>query len=380
MYNLEEFGQMIADKPRIEAYIKAISRAVRPGDVVVDIGCGVGVFALLACRAGARKVYAIEGSEIILWGKQLAAANGFSDRIEFLRADSRQIQLPERANVLVSDVRGSLPLYGEAIESIEDARLRFLIPGGIQIPQVDTLYAAIVESEKTYEEIASPWRQKVNGVDLSCVMPTLLNATYYVKVNPETLLTKAEEWCRLEHSAGPGKRAAAKLRFKARRKGMGHGIALWFDTQLFEEICFSSGPSVADTVYGRFFLPWLKPVQLEEGEEIDVELHADLVGGAYIWRWETKFRGKAGRPESCFRQSTFESAQYSYEALRRRASGYVPSLTELGKAQRWMLQAVDGKSSLEEIARAAMGQFPKVFRNLDEAIRTAAELSENFSS
>jgi protein arginine N-methyltransferase 1 len=345
----------------------------------VDIGCGVGVFALLACHAGARKVYAIEGSEIVLWGKQLAAANGFADKIEFLRADSRQIKLPERANVLVSDVRGSLPLYGEAIESIEDARQRFLVPGGIQIPESDTLFAAIVEAGKTYEEITAPWQPKIDGVDLSCVLPTLLNTTFYVKPTKKTLLTEAQEWCRLEHAASPSKKAAAKLLFKATRQGTGHGIALWFETRLFEEICFSSGPSVSDTVYGRIFLPWLEPVNLEEGEEIEVELHADLVGGAYIWRWETKFSGRAGQPGSCFRQSTFESAQYSYEALRRKASGFVPSLTELGVAQRWILQAVDGKTTLEEIARAAVGHFPKVFRNLDEAIRTAAELSEKFS-
>src|SRR5579863_3225377 len=153
MYTLEEFGQMVGDKPRMDAYMEAISRTVRPGDVVVDLGCGVGVFALLACRAGAKKVYAIEGSEIILWGKQLAAANGFSERIEFLRGDSRQMELPERANVIVSDVRGSLPLYGEAVDSIADARRRFLAPGGIQIPESDALFAAIVEAGKSYDAI-----------------------------------------------------------------------------------------------------------------------------------------------------------------------------------------------------------------------------------
>jgi SAM-dependent methyltransferase len=376
MYTLEEFGQMVGDKPRMDAYVEAISRTVRQGDVVVDLGCGVGVFALLACRAGARKVYAIEGSEIILWGKQLAAANGFSEKIEFMRGDSRQMELPERANVIVSDVRGSLPLYSEAVDSIADARRRFLAPGGIQIPESDTLFAAIVEAGKSYDAIVAPWHVKGNGVDLSCVLPTLLNATYYVKVNPDTLLSEAQEWCRLEYAKSPNKRASAKLRFKTRRRGTGHGIALWFDTQLLEGICYSSGPSVAETVYGRFFLPWLKPVELEEGEEIGVELHADLVGGAYIWRWETKF---AGHPETIYRQSTFESAQYSYESLRRRASGFVPSLTELGEAKRWMLQSVDGKKSLEEIARAAAAEFPRVFRNVDEAIRTAAEVSERFS-
>ena len=363
----------------MDAYVEAISRAVRPGDAVVDIGCGVGVFALLACQAGARRVYAIEGSEIVHWGKQLAEANGFADKIVFLRGDSRQIDLPERVNVLVSDVRGSLPLYGEAIDSIADARKRFLLPGGIQIPKSDTLYAAIVEAGKTRDEITLPWVRSLNGLDMSCVLPTLLNATYYTRVSPETLLSDAKDWCHLEHAENPSKKAAANLRFSVNREGTAHGIALWFETRLLEEIRYSSGPSVKDTVYGRFFLPWPEPVSLAEGDEIEVALHADIVGEAYIWRWATKIPGGAGREPRDFRQSTFQSARFSPDGLRRRTSGYVPSLSELGEAQRWMLQAIDGKASLEEIAQGAIREFPEVFRNLHDALRTAGELAEKFS-
>ena len=56
MYSLRDYGAMIADAGRSNAYAKAIARAVRPGDTVADIGCGPGVFSLLACRAGARRV------------------------------------------------------------------------------------------------------------------------------------------------------------------------------------------------------------------------------------------------------------------------------------------------------------------------------------
>src|ERR1700723_872068 len=93
MYLLDEFGDMIADRARLGAYADAIARAVRPGDVVVDLGCGPGIFALLACRAGAKRVYAIDTGEVIHFARQLAVANGFAERIEFIHGDSRQIQL-----------------------------------------------------------------------------------------------------------------------------------------------------------------------------------------------------------------------------------------------------------------------------------------------
>lgn len=181
MYFLDEFGDMIADKARFGAYADAIHRVVRPGDVVVDLGCGPGIFALLACRAGARRVYAIDGGEVIHFARQLAAANGFADRIEFLHGDSKQMQLPERANVLVSDVRGALPIFADALPSIEDARDRFLIKGGAQIPQCDTVYAAIVETPDYYNRLVSPWKDAGREMDLTPALPLILNSVYKIR-------------------------------------------------------------------------------------------------------------------------------------------------------------------------------------------------------
>src|SRR6266849_1675102 len=130
MYSLRDYGDMIADRERFDAYSKAIGKAVRPGAAVLEIGCGPGAFALLACQAGARKVYAIDSEEIVHFARELAVANGFADRTEFIQSDSRKLQLPERADLIVSDLRGSLPFFGHAIASIEDARQRLLAPRG----------------------------------------------------------------------------------------------------------------------------------------------------------------------------------------------------------------------------------------------------------
>jgi hypothetical protein len=219
----------------------------------------------------------------------------------------------------------------------------------------------------------------MNGIDLSSVLPTLLNSTFSAKITQNSLLTEAREWCKLEYASGPSKRAAAKIQFNATKQGTGHGIALWFETLLFEDIGFTSGPSVKETIYGRMFLPWPEPVALEQGEEINVELHADPVGSAYIWRWNTKFPGREGQKWERFHHSTFESAKYSHELLKRRASAFVPNLSELGIVQEWMLQAMDGKTSLEEIARSAVAKFPQALHDFNEALRIVGDLSEKFS-
>src|SRR5688572_9107659 len=83
MYSLHFYGQMIADAARMEAYAAALRATVKPDSVVMDLGCGPGVFAVLACKLGARRVYAVEPENVISLAREIAAANGCASRIEF---------------------------------------------------------------------------------------------------------------------------------------------------------------------------------------------------------------------------------------------------------------------------------------------------------
>jgi len=378
MYSLRAYGDMISDRGRFDAYANAIARAVRPDDVVLEIGCGPGVFALLACRAGAARVYAIETEDVVHFAKQLASANGLAERIKFLQSDSRRTELPERVNVIVSDIRGTLPLFEHAIPSLEDARQRLLAPGGILIPQRDTLMVALAEADVYYSSLTAPWNLSMQDLDLSSSLSLILNENYGVRFTSEQLLTEPKNWCVLDYAAGVQKQAAANLSFRVVRPGVAHGLCLWFETQLFEGIGYSSGPGGASTIYGQAFLPWLEAVNVVEGQEIQVELHADLVGGDYVWRWNTRIDIPDSNARH-FRQSTFQGANFAPHSLRRRGADFVPSLSETGEAERWLLQAMDGKASLQEIAQEAAKRFPKLFSVWDEAFRRAAELSGKYS-
>jgi len=379
MYSLRDFGAMIADAGRFGAYAKAIAAAVRPGDTVAEIGCGPGVFSLLACQAGARRVFAIESDDGIEFARQLAAANGFTDRIEFFQSDSRKTELPERANVIVSDIRGVLPLHDHAIPSMEDARLRLLATGGIMIPQRDVLKAAVIEAKEYYEELTAPWQKAVDGLDLSLSLSLILNGSYGVSFKPEQLLAEPLTWHVLDYTVGAATRAATELRFRIARTGTAHGVCVWFETKLFEEIGYSSGPGGTATIYGQIFLPWLHPAPIAEGQEIQVELRADPIGQDYVWSWNTRIPAHDGAPPAHFQQSTFQGANFSPHSLRCQAVDYVPALSEAGQADLWMLERMDGSTSLQIIAQSAAERFPHLFSSWREAFRRAADLSRGFS-
>jgi protein arginine N-methyltransferase 1 len=378
MYSLRAYGDMIGDSARFGAYARAIAAAVRPGDVVCEIGCGPGLLSMLACRAGARRVFAIEFDDIVDTARQIIAANGFADRIEVIHNNSRKTELPERANVIVSDIRGVLPLHGRAIETLQDARQRFLAPGGVMIPRRDVLQAAILRADQYYGSITRPWTG-LTETRLDIPLRMILNSFHIVGARAEDLMTSAQQIAVTEYVSETSLNLGARLIFRADKSGTAHGICVWFETELFKGVGFSSGPGSPVTIYGQLFLPWLEEATLSEGQEVQVGLQATLVGDEYVWSWQTEIIPRGREPRIKFMQSTFEGAKVSSHTLRRHSIDFVPVLDERGRAERFMLEAMGGKLRLEEIAEQASLKFPGVYPKASDAFERAAELARKFS-
>ena len=136
-----EHARMLHDERRTGDYLAALAAAVRPDDVVLDIGTGSGVLALAAARAGARCVYAVEASDIAEVAERVFAVNGVRDQVTLLPGWSRFTELPEQADLLVAEVIGNEPLEEEILETMLDARRRLLKPGARMIPHALTLFA-----------------------------------------------------------------------------------------------------------------------------------------------------------------------------------------------------------------------------------------------
>ena len=167
MYSLYNYSTMFCDDVRMTAYTDALKKVITPESILIDLGAGSGIFSLIACQLGARKVYAIDPSPCIQIGKELARLNGFEDRIEWIQEDSRKLQLQEKADILLSDIRGALPLIGENIPVIADARDRLLKENGHLLPHEDTLNVCLVSNKKIYKNSVHPWGSNDFDLDLS---------------------------------------------------------------------------------------------------------------------------------------------------------------------------------------------------------------------
>ena len=134
-----EHARMLHDQRRTGDYLAGLAAGVRPGDVVLDIGTGTGVLAVAAARAGARRVYAVEATDIALVAERVFEANGVQDRVTLIPGWSRQIELPEKADVLVAEVIGNEPFEEEILETTLDARRRLLRADARLMPHTLTL-------------------------------------------------------------------------------------------------------------------------------------------------------------------------------------------------------------------------------------------------
>jgi protein arginine N-methyltransferase 1 len=382
VYSLGGYGEMIADRGRTEAYREALRQTVKPGSVVLDIGTGTGMMAMMACQFGARRVYAIEPGDVIEVARELAAANGFADRIEFIQGVSTEVTLPERADVIVSDLRGVMPLFQHIIPSMVDARRRFLTPGGVLIPRRDTLWASVLEFEKAHQKIVQPWDQDCHGLDLSLVRPMVTNDFSKIDViTAGQMLAAPQCWASIDYPTVENPDVLGQITWSIARPGVGHGLGLWFDADLAPGIGFSNAPGDHGLIYGRLFLPWLEPVALAPGDRVTVSLYADLVGDDYVWRWNTHILdpGRPDQPKASFRQSTFFGAPLSPANLQQTASNHTPTLGEDGRIDRFILGLMDGGNSLGDIARQVAQQFSQRFANEKNALTRAGELSLRYA-
>lgn len=309
-YNILSYGEMIRDRVRMHAYAEALRCAVRPGATVLDIGTGAGILALLACRFGARQVYAVEVNDVVHVAREIAAANGYADRIHFIQGVSTEITLPEQADIIVSDLRGVLPLFQQHLPAIIDARQRLLAPGGILIPQCDMLWAAVVDSPEAYRQVTSPWEDSEYGFDMSAARTLMTHSWRKAPVTPDDFLAEPTLWATLDYTRLSAADVSAELNWTITRPGTGHGLSVWFETRLLADIGFSAAPGQASTIYGQGFFPWCKPVSLGAGDHVSVKLWARLTGNDYAWHWETRIGAaeQLTRPKAQFMQSTVLSS------------------------------------------------------------------------
>lgn len=379
MYNIASYGVMLMDSGRMGAYSAALQSAVNADSVVLDIGAGPGIFTLLACQAGARKVYAIEPDGSIEVAREAAAANGFADRVESIQALSTEISLPERVDVIVASIQGALPLFGSSVFSLIDARTRFLKPGGVMIPLRETLLAALVSAPEFHARIIDPWESRF-GFNYQPARKRAVNTSGAHRFKRESILAEPQTWAVLDYSRLQSPNAKGEAEWTLDKPCEAHGLAVWFDCETAPGVCFSNAPGVPDeNVFRQTFFPWPDACKLDSGDKVAVEIRADFVSGDYIFTWNTRILSASGAERAQFRQSHLYGSNLSRDLLRKSGSAFVPQRKPEAEVDQMILQLFSEGLNLEEISRKVAGCFPQRFPEWRKALTRVGEMSVRYS-
>lgn len=260
-------ADLVFDESRVRSYRDAINATVKEGDVVADLGAGTGLLTFLCLQAGARKVHAIERSEVIQWAKELARRNGFSERIEFHHSDARETDIGERVDVIVSELMGHVAFEEGMAETISLAKERLLAPDGRAIPQTVTLKAALVNEADLYRNYIDIWN-RFEGIDYSAMRENAVRGTYVLGIEADHINSESQVVL-TEKFVGAPRNLDREFTFKTWRAGEVNGLALWFDADLTDTVRLSSNPWVR-THWQQCFAPFDRSIKVESGEDLCV--------------------------------------------------------------------------------------------------------------
>ena len=281
--SLAEQQNMLQDRVRTGTYFTAIleHRAAFEGAIVMDVGAGSGVLSCFAALAGARRVYAVEASDMADHCARLVASDARlrdvvkvikgrveseATRREILEDLSKGLSKSPLTDsrvfdVLVSEPMGTMLLNERMIESFLIARDVFLKPrGGAMFPRAARMHCAPYEDAALRDEIenkAAFWTcassKDFYGIDVSVLGDAARKAVFAQPVvdafDPAILLAppatfefdfESSRETSIEETRASGAFALAaehleSLRLEAdfvmHRGGAVHGVAWWFDVE-----------------------------------------------------------------------------------------------------------------------------------------------------
>jgi protein arginine N-methyltransferase 1 len=296
---LHYHASLLADEERVDSFRAAILEVVRPDDVVVDIGSGTGLLAYFACQAGAARVYAIEEGPVVALGREIALINRFADRVEFVEGSSFDVELPEPADVLISETLWNFGVGEGLAEVIADAR-RLLKPGARIVPEALELHVAAVQSDHCYAMLHDRPADR-HGLDFSPLRHYQVNNVQMPHLDADGFLGPAARLLRMRSEDVTAADLDASVTLPVAAAGVLHGVLGWFRARLSPGVVLDNAPPSVRSSWAHTLFPVQNPVAVRPGDEVALRLQADEAGS--VWRWHTEVR-RGGTVVAAYDQSS----------------------------------------------------------------------------
>ncbi len=288
---------MIADSIRVNAFKQAINKANHdlPNSVWVDVGSGLCPLTLLAASSPeSKKIYAIEQVEsTINLARTIidAQPKTLQNKIKLLHGLSHNINLPEKADILMTETLGNFGVEEGLISLLNDAKKRFLKQDAIIIPSEIEFIIAPIESARCYQRI-NFWKKKHYGLDFSNMAAHATTTVYHHRVLADELLGNPVKMGSIDLTGNVPitEKLSLQSTHSIQRKGTLHGFVGWFRAKLYKNIFLSNDPLKKRTPFSwtqaYFPLPLIdqKPVTVKSKQMVDFSIDWNLATNQLIWK------------------------------------------------------------------------------------------------
>lgn len=279
--DIELQRRMVSDLPRTNAFAAAIKEVVQAGHVVLDVGTGTGILAMLAAKAGAKKVYGIDLTDIAEVAAELAQINGLTDTVEFIRGAADELVLDEKADLLVSEWLGSGVFAEGILHAVLAARDKNLAPNGRMMPSHVRVFIAPLDDPLLYHaEGPGFWKKPIHGLDFSSLEKVELEQGRVAQmvVDRAALLAPGMSIFEMNMQTATVDEAYSEceLEFLPERDGVLNGFCVWFEADLSPSVTLDTSPTSPETHWAQSYVSFPpRPVKAGEPLQVSAQLSYD---------------------------------------------------------------------------------------------------------
>ena len=273
---IEYHRTLLADRVRNAAFHAALQRVIVPGETTVaDIGAGTGFLGFLAAKLGAARVDLYETAEIAAVARKLLRHNRLPN-VRIAEVHSTEVATPERVDVVVCETLGNYPFEENIIATLNDARARFLRPGGTLVPRSVEQFVVPVVGERYYRELAR-WDGVGYDLDFAPAKAMTLNNIYVRWFEAGELLEgggAAKAWDKVAFDRRNKTTRTGDAAWRMQRPATVYGLALWWRAELVRGVDLATGPLDPRTHWEQLYLPALSPIDVVAGQTLSVRLRS----------------------------------------------------------------------------------------------------------